>query len=710
MNSADSNIQKQHLFGRWRFNADTGDLYDGETTTRLEPQVAKLLDYFLSHQNRLTSRDELIAAVWDERIVSDDAVNRCISILRHMLSPDDQNAYIETVVRRGYISHFPASPAEKPHTVQSPRRRNYLILAAFVSLTAIIFYSAVERFTYTPAEVQVEQREGLPMVAVLPFTSSGFAGDSEFFANGIHDDLLTQLAQLQSIRVISRTSVLEYQDSNRNIREIGQELGADAILEGGIQRIGNKIRINAQLIDTHSDTHLWAGQYDRELQPANIFDVQTDITRAIASALQATLTEQDTAQLSVLPTENMAAYRAYHRAMEIRGSKQMGDPTYIAVLEEAVNLDPKFVRAWAEIVGTLSLENFSLQNPESIQRIEQILENIRTLAPKSADYLIAQAFYTYYILRDYDQAYQLVTRAQKLRPSDELVVELKSWIERRLGDFEAMTESRRLSQKLDPRNPRWTIGLVRILMMTHHYDEASQEIENSPFQKFELSVLNSILQLREHQDPGRWLAALTALQEEFENVSNPLDLWDAHIAKRDYAAAEKLFSGVSAVRQFSGHWTTAERWGVDIYSIINYWFLQASDRLDPLLIQGRLKLDERRDSDDDFLIDMEYLLIMAFLSAAEGNTQETEHLIRAWQRAATEDLATLANLRHYSCRALGMAAATTAAVQCIRTGLVEPSLVMPFMEPYLPYYDLIRDEPEFVGLLADIQGKAVGME
>jgi len=224
-----------------------------------------------------------------------------------------------------------------------------------------------------------------------------------------------------------------------------------------------------------------------------------------------------------------------------------------------------------------------------------------------------------------------------------------------------------------------------------------------PFQNFRLSILNSTLELRGHQDPGRWLAALTALEEEFENIADPLDLWDAHIAKRDYAAAEKLYSSASTANRIGNHWLTAERWGVDIYQIINYWFLQANDQLDPLLIQGRLKLDERRNSDDDFLIDIQYPLLMAFLSAAEGNTQETEHLIRAWRHAASEDMAELALHIHYSCRALGMAAATTAAVQCIRTSLLEPSLVMPFMEPYLPYYDSIREHPEFVSLLAEIQ-------
>ena len=136
--------------------------------------------------------------------------------------------------------------------------------------------------------------------------------------------------------------------------------------------------------------------------------------------------------------------------------------------------------------------------------------------------------------------------------------------------------------------------------------------------------------------------------------------------------------------------------------IITYWLLQNTDRLDQLLIEARNKLDTARDSDGNY-IDKNQNLTEAFVSAAEGNRQETERLVRAWMRHAGEDLAELATKRHFSCRALGMAGATAAAIECIRTSLVEPSYVMPFQEPFLPYYDLIREQPEFLSMLAEIQ-------
>ena len=206
-------------FGQWSFDPSLGDLTDGTATTRLEPQVAKLLAYFLRKQHQVISRDELITAVWENRIVSDDAINRCVSILRQTLSPDDKNAYIETVVRKGYLAHFPPPLQQAPSQTSMPGHRKtlfqVLLLATALTLLGIyLFVGGGEN----PTPVAVDPaRIGPPMVAVLPFVASSQEGDGEFFANGVHNDLLTQLAKLQSMRVISATSVQEYAGTQQNI-------------------------------------------------------------------------------------------------------------------------------------------------------------------------------------------------------------------------------------------------------------------------------------------------------------------------------------------------------------------------------------------------------------------------------------------------------------------------------------------------------------
>ena len=727
MKGADHLNPAFRAFGRWRFDAGTGDLYDGTTTTRLEPQVARLLDYFLSRQDTLISRDELMAAVWDDRIVSDDAINRCISILRQRLTPDDRNAYIETVVRRGFISHFPPpleepAPPEEPLPLEDPApaaaispsmgvaaagqgrgRGKAWMLGALAAVAALVIFGAVRLLDGTAPPARNPSAGGPPMVAVLPFISSGLSGDSEFFATGVHDDLLTQLAQLESLRVISRTSVSEYRDAERNIREIGQELGADAILEGGVQRVGDQIRINAQLIDAHSDVHLWAQQYDRELTPANIFSIQADIAQSIASALNSALSPRDATRLRVLPTENMAAYRAYHEAMELRKTMTISSPAYVAALERAVALDPEFVRAWAELSGALSFANIRERDPDEILRLERILERIRALAPDSSEYLIAQAYYTYYILKDYDRAYALISQARLRRPSDIQLLELQTWIQRRQGDYPGKIATIRQARNLDPRSLYWTLRLATNLLLAHRYDEASIAISEAPAENLGLDVLRSTLRVRDHREPARMLDEILALQREYGESAVPIRLWEAHIAARNYAGAIALLDAFEAAETAGARWAFISLPDPVLARAITLQLQDARDPPNPALVEARGRVARARET-GFYTTPSNAYLATALATAVGGDTGRTERLVRTWLREAARDVPQLVNHRHYACRALGMAAAVAAAIECLRSGLAEPSLVMPFLEPLLPYYDSMREDPRFTGFLAEIEG------
>ncbi len=599
----------------------------------------------------------------------------------------------------------PVGPEEQG-TAQPLRRSDYLILTALAGVVVAILYNAVGNVVETPSQVQESTRDGPPMLAVLPFVSASLGGDSEFFATGIHDDLLTQLAHLQSIRVISRTSVLEYKDTVRNIREIGKALGADAILEGGVQSAGNRIRINAQLIDARTDEHLWAETYDRELSPANIFEVQSDIAHAITAAMKATLTVGDTEQLTILPTENMAAYRAYRRAMDIAADPAAGFYTfaYRDALEEAVALDPTFIRAMAELVGRQSYATFWEEDAEAAQRAEQLLEQIKALAPRSAEYLLAQAYYSFYVLKNWEQAYQFIVQAQKMRPNDAHLLNLKNWIQRRQGDLDGRMETLLLARELDPRNPGWTHALVANLMAMHRYEEARKEIENSESEGYMLSVLHSMLLVQEHGDFGRRVQGVIDAQREFGRTNDFISLWEAHIANRDYAAAEEFTNAMPERRIASKNYEgdlSDKQWS----QIVTYWIMGRDDKLKAVIGEAREDLEKSRNADGDFRNRITYGL-MALLTAAEGKTEETERLIRRWRRDAVDDKTEVAAFRHLTCRMLGMAHATTSAIECIRTGLVEPSDVIPFIEPFLPHYDSMRDEPEFVELLAEIDAAA----
>ncbi len=150
-------------------------------------------------------------------------------------------------------------------------------------------------------------------IAVLPLVNRSVQPEDAFFAEGLHDELLTQLSRISALKVISRTSVMGYAGTTKRISEIGEELGVATLLEGGVQRSGNRVRINVQLIDAATDEHLWAEVYDRELTADNLFDIQSDITRAIANALQAVLTGEEQQNLDQKPTDNVEAYAYYLR-------------------------------------------------------------------------------------------------------------------------------------------------------------------------------------------------------------------------------------------------------------------------------------------------------------------------------------------------------------------------------------------------------------
>ncbi|MCB1607888.1 MAG: winged helix-turn-helix domain-containing protein, partial [Xanthomonadales bacterium] len=648
----------EHSFGAWRFHADTGDLDDGESITRLEPKVARLLAFFLAHQHRVITRDELIATVWENRVVSDDAINRCISILRQKLSPDDKNALIETVVRKGYLAHFPPAPSVDveagwtTQVAQTVRQWAKLVLfaVAVAGAATLMFYRLAGSPTASRPVAVSGTNGGPPMVAVLPFSSAGEGGESEFFAAGVQDDLLTQLTKLQSMRVISSTSVREYRNTPRNIRKIGKELGADAILEGGVQIANNRIRINAQLIDARTDEHLWAETYEREFLLAKIFEVQADIAGAVARAMNATLTAQEKEQIALIPTENMAAYRAYRRAMRIRDTGSMSDPEYLKAFEEAVALDPTFRRAWAELVSTLTYLNFYGDHTELTRRAEEALERLKALAPDSVEYRIAQAAYLYNILKDYDRADKIITEVTNQYPSDVRALELRSWIERLQGDFDAKLASARLAVELDPRNPVWSDIVLRMLVMMHRYDDAWSEMEGPIQETYRVGYTRNLLRFREHRDFGR-LEASMAETCHLHAAGDTGCGWDFHIANRNYPAALDSLGNDERAPQ-------ARRLLFDDFRrITTYLLMDDEARLRDGMSLWSEDLQADANGAGEFFHPDSYIYA-ALLAGIRGERAEAERLIGRFFHRKPIDWWYRIYYRSDACRVLGMISAT----------------------------------------------------
>ncbi len=246
------------------------------------------------------------------------------------------------------------------------RKLDFVIIGV-LSIAVVVF--AVERFAsveQTPSSsLSTDDRRS---IAVLPLDNLSPDPENAFFADGIHDDLLTQLAKIGSLKVVSRTSVLEYRDSPKNMREIGRELGVATLLEGGVRRVGNSVRINVQLIDAKTDEHLWAETYDRELTAENIFAIQREIATSIAGELQVTLSRDEVARIGLLPTQSTIAYDLYVRGRFFWSQRtEEGFNRALEYLNQAIEEDPNFALAYAGVASIYVLmghELFSWSHPK----------------------------------------------------------------------------------------------------------------------------------------------------------------------------------------------------------------------------------------------------------------------------------------------------------------------------------------------------------
>ena len=291
-------------------------------------------------------------------------------------------------------------------------------------------------------------------VAVLPFESLSDEKANAYFASGIQDEILTRLAKIGALKVISRTSTQHYASSPDNLPEIAKQLGVANILEGSVQKVGDAVHINVQLIRAATDEHLWAEVYNRKLE--DIFAVEAEVAGAIADALNATLSGTEHAAVTNRPTENLAAYDAYlrGRALDSAGYDFATSRKLAAAYAEAVRLDPKFALAWANLATSASYLYFN--NVDTDKYDEQFIKNAADTAmrlqPQLPEVQLVQGDYLYRIKRDFAGAQKVYEEILSKYPNDRAALQYLGLVERRQGKWEqAITHLQQASQ-LDPRN------------------------------------------------------------------------------------------------------------------------------------------------------------------------------------------------------------------------------------------------------------------
>jgi serine/threonine-protein kinase len=325
-----------------------------------------------------------------------------------------------------------------------------LLLAAVVAAFLIVSRKPMRSAVAAPEK----------SIAVLPFENLSEEKANAFFADGVQDEILTYLAKIADLKVISRMSVMQFKSgAPRNLRDIAQQLGVANVLEGSVQRSGNRVRVNAQLIDARTDAHLWAYTYDRDL--ADVFAIQSEIAKAIADQLQAKLSPNEKKAIEQPPTTDLAAFDLYSRAKSLlltAGFSETSEPDLrkaIELLDEAVKRDPSFFDAYCELAGAheyLYGVSGVDHTPARLALAEGAMQAATRLRPDAAETHLARAQYLYYGLRDYAGALAQLEIARRALPNDPRLFELTGYILRRRGQQEEGLRNLERAAELDPRN------------------------------------------------------------------------------------------------------------------------------------------------------------------------------------------------------------------------------------------------------------------
>src|SRR6058998_3691337 len=359
-------------------------------------------------------------------------------------------------------------------TPGSHRRRNLLMLIA-----SGIIISAGAGFFLLP---RASARKIDKSIAVLPFQSLSDEKENGYFADGMQDDILTNLSKIGDLKVISRMSVMSYRgDAVRNAREIGKALGVATLLEGSVRRVGNRVRVNVQLINANNDEHIWAEDYDRDL--TDVFAIQTDLAQKIASALQAKLSPTEKARLDNRPTQNPEAYLLFVQAHDYANRTDMFRNTTLnaeALFEQAIKLDPNFALAFADLSMVESwLYHSSDPVPARREKARLNADEALRLQPDLSEGHLALGFSYYYGDRDYERALTEFEIAKRDLPNEAQAYMAIGAIQRRQGKWAESTANLEKSASLDPKNETILMNLAYSYMALRNFEAADKTVDRA---------------------------------------------------------------------------------------------------------------------------------------------------------------------------------------------------------------------------------------
>jgi TolB-like protein/DNA-binding winged helix-turn-helix (wHTH) protein/Flp pilus assembly protein TadD len=491
-------------FGVFEADTVTGELRKHGLRIKLQEQPFQVLSLLLARQGELVTREELRLKLWpaDTFVDFEQGLNKAINKLREALSDDRETPrYIETLPRRGYrfiASAMSAQPPSEPSgppavlvappdpvVTGNPRRARWitpatiLLLGVFALLASALWYRLARRHGY-PGAATVSAAP-LRSLAVLPLQNLSGDNEQEYFADGMTDELITDLGQMSALRVISRTSVMQYKRTAKTLPQIGRELGADAILVGAVFRSGSRVRITAQLIDARTDHHLWAHAYERDLR--DVLDLQDEVARDIANGIRLELTPQERARLAGSHPVNPEAHEAYLKGRYYWNQFTEADvKKSLGFFQLAIEKDPNYALGYAGLADYYDLMYGgigALPRNEACSKAEPAALKAVELDDSLAETHTALGAIRLFCDWDWQGAESEFKRAIQLNPSYSLAHRVyASLLIRRGRRGEALAEIERAVEN-DPMSADLNFALGRRYYETRQYDRALKQYQKA---------------------------------------------------------------------------------------------------------------------------------------------------------------------------------------------------------------------------------------
>jgi len=489
-------------------------------------------------------------------------------------------------------------PASRPGTRElaarlqrcSPEARSVRrTRAALAVATAVVF---VMLLRFLPHLNEPEKS-----IAVLPFENRSEEKANAYFAEGIQDEILTRLSKIADLKVISRSSTQHYESAPRNVREIAKQLGVAHILEGSVQKSGDAVRVNVQLIKAANDSHLWADTFDRKL--TDIFSVESEVARSIAEQLQAKLTGQEEQVIGAKPTDNPEAYDAYLRGLAYTlktGNTPANSLSAQKYLREAVKLDPKFALGWALLSYVDSRGFLTLNLPPTDALREEArhaAETALTLQPNLGEALYAQGYYNYGCLRDYDTAVRYFERARQFLPNGSYIAAALAFVTRRQGEWDRSEAYFNEAERVDPRNGYLLSQHAGSYMVLRRFPETLRKLDQVlDFVPDDIDTLATKAAIAQAQgDLPRASALLAPINPpRHDTLALETQAYQAILERRPAQIIPRLKEVLASPDPALGHWNGEMRfwlgWAQQVagdYSAAQESWKQARSELEPLL-------------------------------------------------------------------------------------------------------------------------------